>query len=40
MMESTQESNSTGLENPLGLDGIEFVEFAAPNIEQLEQNVF
>ena len=37
MMEQTQESNSPQLENPIGLDGIEFVEYASPNPQALEQ---
>ena len=36
-MEQTQESNSPQLENPIGLDGIEFVEYASPNPQALEQ---
>lgn len=34
-MESQQ--NKVALENPLGLDGMEFVEFASPNSAELEQ---
>lgn len=40
MMESTMESNGTQLENPLGLDGIEFIEFATPDVPALEQLFF
>lgn len=40
MMESPQESNPTQLENPLGLDGIEFIEFATPDVAALEQMFF
>lgn len=36
-MEAGMESRPTTLENPLGLDGIEFVEYAAPNPAELEQ---
>lgn len=38
-MEAATESNAT-LENPLGLDGIEFVEFASPDPAVLEQLFF
>lgn len=38
-MEPTIESK-TALENPLGLDGIEFIEFASPNPQALEQLFF
>ncbi len=40
MMESPQESNPTQLENPLGLDGIEFIEYATPDVAALEQMFF
>jgi len=40
MMESVQESNSTQLENPLGLDGIEFIEYATSDPQALEQLFF
>jgi 4-hydroxyphenylpyruvate dioxygenase len=38
-METALESN-TGLENPLGLDGIEFIEYASPDPAALEQLFF
>ncbi len=38
-MEPVRESN-TALENPLGLDGIEFVEYATPDPQALEQMFF
>ncbi len=34
---TTMESQPLSLENPLGLDGIEFIEFASPNPQELEQ---
>lgn len=40
MMESTRESNPTQLDNPLGLDGIEFIEYASPDPAALEQMFF
>lgn len=39
-METVTESSKTMLENPLGLDGIEFIEFASPNPAALEQMFF
>jgi 4-hydroxyphenylpyruvate dioxygenase len=42
MMEGSaiQESNNTQLENPLALDGIEFIEYATPDPAALEQVFF
>lgn len=40
MMETAQESSSTQLDNPLGLDGIEFIEYATPDPAALEQLFF
>lgn len=40
MMETAQESKPTNLENPLGLDGIEFIEYASPDPAALEQLFF
>lgn len=40
MMESTQESNSAQLENPLGLDGLEFIEYATNDVPAMEQMFF
>lgn len=39
-METAQESKGAQLDNPLGLDGIEFVEYASPDPQALEQLFF
>ncbi len=36
-MEAGMESQKVILDNPLGLDGLEFVEYATPNVPELEQ---
>lgn len=39
-METAQESKSPQLDNPLNLDGIEFIEYASPDPQALEQLFF
>jgi 4-hydroxyphenylpyruvate dioxygenase len=39
-METAQEPKGAQLENPLGLDGIEFIEYATPDPQALEQLFF
>ena len=36
-MEASVESQKVTLDNPLALDGLEFVEYATPNVPELEQ---
>lgn len=40
MMESASESNSAQLDNPLALDGLEFIEFATQDVPAMEQMFF